>query len=303
MGDGAEIDRFEVVDVAEWAAAEDEHLGTKPKQWLRDPDGRRWLWKAATVNHTSAGDYAKGDDWAERIATEVARALAVPVARAELARRDAQFGTVSLSVVVDDEQLVHGNELLPEVDVIGADSHDRTGYTVDAVQRALAGATSGEPGMSAFDCFVGYLVVDAVVGNTDRHQENWAVIEEPSGARRLAPSFDHASSLGFALSEGDKADRLSTRDGNRTPEVWAARARSRFEHQPNPVDVAVAGLVRAESDRSSGLLGRLQALDIAGIIERVPQGRMSATSREFARRVVESNRARMLSQSPFTMDP
>lgn len=129
------------------------------------------------------------------------------------------------------------------------------------------------------------------------------MIEDPSGARRLASSFDHASSLGFALSEADKADRLGTRDGNRTPEVWAARARSRFEQQPHPVDVAVAGLVMVEPDRANGLLGRLQALDIAGIIDRVPPDRMSAASREFALRVIEANRARLLSQSPFTMDP
>ena len=303
MGDGAGLDQFEVVDVSEWAAAGEEQLGTKPKQWQRAPDGRRWLWKAVTVNHTSSGGYLRGDDWAERIVTEVARTLDVPVATTELARRDGDLGTISLAVVDGSEQLVHGNELLAEVDVIGTDPHDRTGYTVEAVKQALIGAVGGVPGASAFDCFVGYLVLDAVVGNTDRHQENWAVIEDPSGTRRLAPSFDHASSLGFALSEKDKAGRLSTRDGNRTPEMLAAKARGRFEKQPHPVDVAVGALDMVETDEVSDLLGRVRALDIAGIVDRVPPDRMSVTSRQFALRVVESNRARLLSHPTLTMDP
>lgn len=255
-----------------------------------------------TINRTSSGDYLKGDDWAERIVTEVARELLVPVATTELACLGDGVGTISLAVVDDSEQLVHGNELLADDEVGGTDPHDRTGYTVDAVQQALTGATSATAGTSAFDCFVGYLVVDAVVGNTDRHQENWAVIQDLSGARRLAPSFDHASSLGFALSEDDKTDRLSTRDGNRTPEAWAAKARGRFEHQPDPVDVAVAALGMVEPDRVSDLSGHLQALGVADIVDRVPVDRMSESSRQFAIRVMESNRARLLSQSPFTMD-
>jgi serine/threonine protein kinase HipA of HipAB toxin-antitoxin module len=50
---------------------------------------------------------------------------------------------------------------------------------------------------SAFAQFTGYLVLDALIGHTDRHEENWGVIEGITGAKRLAPSFDHASSLGF----------------------------------------------------------------------------------------------------------
>lgn len=140
MGDRPASDQFEVVEVSEWSTAGEEQLGTKPKQWLRDPDGRRWLWKAVTWNRSTTGQYLKGDDWAERIVTEIARTLNVPVATTELARRGTDVGTISLAVVDDSEQLVHGNELLAEVDVIGVDPHDRAGYTVAAVEQTLNGA-------------------------------------------------------------------------------------------------------------------------------------------------------------------
>ncbi len=68
-----------------------------------------------------------------------------------------------------------------------------------------------------------YLVLDALIGNTDRHHENWGFlgqvlvnIDEVSEAARLvkqggydiAPSFDHASSLGRELPDEKRIDIL-----------------------------------------------------------------------------------------------
>jgi len=69
--------------------------------------------------------------------------------------------------------------------------------------------------------FVGYLMLDALVGNTDRHHENWGVVLKPTlvpaleeGAESqvrfhlsLAPTFDHGSSLGRELLE-DRARQI-----------------------------------------------------------------------------------------------
>lgn len=301
---GRSPDRFEVLDVTGWRAGGEEQLGTKPKQWLRDPSDRLWLWKAATWNPSPAGDFRKGDDWAERVVTEIARSMDVPVATTELAERAGRFGTVSLSVVdPESERLVHGNELLAEIGVIGSDPHDRTGYTLDAVRRALDGVTGSTPGSTAFEGLAVYLIVDAVAGNTDRHQENWAVIESPTGKRRLAPSFDHASSLGFLLHDAVRSAMLATTDRNQTPEAWAARARTRFEGRPHPVEVALAVIDMVGPDVAGASMERLGQLDLPGIVARVPAGRISEPAREFAVQVAEANRARILSHPTRTMDP
>ncbi len=298
------FDQFEVLDVTSWRAGGEEQLGTKPKQWLRDPSDRLWLWKAATRNRSTTGDFAKGDDWAERIVTEIARTIDVPVAMTELAERAGALGTVSSSVLdPESERLVHGNELLAEVGVVGSDPHDRTGYTLDAVRRSLDGVTGARPGSTAFECLAGYLIVDAVAGNTDRHQENWAVIESTAGERRLAPSFDHASSLGFLLDDGARSAMLTTTDRNQTPEAWAARARTRFEGGPHPVEIAMAAIDMIGPDVAGVHLERLGELDLVGIVALVPSERMSGPAREFAVRVAEANRARILSQPTRTMGP
>jgi len=126
---------------------------------------------------------------------------------------------------------------------VQVERNTRHGYTLDAVRSALDGAagTLGTPAeFSAWDCFVGYVVLDAIVANTDRRIENWAVIN--AGERRIAPSFDHASSLGFALFDGDRLDRLTSADPNFRVSGWTERARSRFQGKPHPRAVASQAL-------------------------------------------------------------
>ncbi|MTI11811.1 HipA domain-containing protein, partial [Sansalvadorimonas verongulae] len=43
------------------------------------------------------------------------------------------------------------------------------------------------------------LCFDALIGNTDRHQENWRVIWNPDGTARLSPYFDNGTSLGHEI--------------------------------------------------------------------------------------------------------
>ena len=299
---GAASEPFVSLDVSSWRAAGVEQLGTKPKQWLRDDRDRLWLWKAATTNLSASGRHAKGDDWAERIVTEIARQLGLPVAMTELAMRAGQPGTVSLSVVdPDSESLVHGNELLAELGVVGIDPHDRAGYTVEAVEQVLSGLDSGLDGVSAFHCFAGYLMLDALAGNTDRHQENWAVIADAGGNRRLAPSFDHASSLGFLLNDPQRVQMLTSRDRNQTPEAWADRARTRFEGHPHPIEVARSADALVQHGIAAQWTARIEPLDLERLVAQVPADRMSSPAREFALRVAEANRRHILSYPPRTM--
>jgi hypothetical protein len=53
-------------------------MGSKRKFWFRDEHDRAWLFKYARSG--------SGEDWAEKIAAELAAALGLPCAYAELAR-------------------------------------------------------------------------------------------------------------------------------------------------------------------------------------------------------------------------
>ncbi len=298
--------QFPELDVSEWVRAHEETLGTKPKRWLQDPStGTYWLMKDRTFNKRSDGSqYPKGDDWAERVAAGIAQQIGLPCANVELATggpgAETALGVISQSVFGDNESLIHGNELLADIGIVGDDSHDRTGYTVTAVRAALdqVGPTVEAEGASAWETFVGYLVLDALIGNTDRHQENWAVIAGPGG-RRLAPTFDHASSLGFQLDDEQRNERLTTSDVNRTPEAYADRAITRFEGKPSPVTVAVEALESLPVEHRQSCLSRCADVEeLVAVIYLVPEHRMAEPSKQFAERLLRRNHARLLSH-PF----
>ena len=273
-------------DVSGWEPADEEYLGTKPKQWVRSPQGELWLWKESTIHHDARhGSFRKGDDWSEVVACRVGQGLGLPVAGVRLATRGDQFGVVSRKVLDDEtETLVHGNELLAEVGVGSGDPHDRTGYTVGAVASALDGV--GPPVLSddlptAFDWFAGYLLFDALIGNTDRHQDNWATIRGPAG-QRLSPSFDHASCLGFQVSDEERLERLAGR-GNRTITGYAAAARTKFEGHPTPLAVAVEAITLAsEGARRHWVAVFEQSPDLNDLLQDLPEERMSEPAKRFA---------------------
>jgi hypothetical protein len=51
-----------------------------------------------------------------------------------------------------------------------------------------------------------------------RHHQNWGLILSPDKKTYLAPTFDHASSLGRNETDENREDRLATKDLGRSME-------------------------------------------------------------------------------------
>lgn len=216
--------------------------------------------------------------------------------------------------------MVHGNELLIELDPDYSTSS--TGYktplhTVPAVIAALnehdvAPPKGWELPEGVKDCcsvFVGYLLLDALIGNTDRHHENWAAIETPAtseapAARYLAPTFDHASSLGRNEPLAKVTRRLHGNDRSYTVEAYARRARSAFFLSPDekrplsPLD-AFAEAKKRCLDGARIWCNKLATLDddeIEGIVDGVPDDRMEGEVKRFVARLASFNRDALLQE-------
>lgn len=63
------------------------------------------------------------------------------------------------------------------------------------------------------------LLFDAIIGNTDRHQENWEVYTNVKGGlsknpieQRLSPAFDNGTSMGYQIQNQDFKKQLSNLD-------------------------------------------------------------------------------------------
>lgn len=246
---------WSVIDASSWELAGEETLGIRAHRWLRHADRQRtWLFKA-TVEEPDRPLY---EDLTEKLASEFALLVGIPAARVQLARRADRRGCL-----VEDLRWSGGGHqpgqviLGGVVDNYDTDDTSHSGHSVANIRLALEGyaAPPGSPTpahFDAFDVFAGYLVFDALIASGDRHDGNWAVLERPpgkGGPNALCGSYDHASSLGFNLSDVQRARRLESG----TVESWANRGRAReFEKvqgQPTQslVELAHSALILCES--------------------------------------------------------
>lgn len=305
-------DPYPELDVTDWEVLEFEQMGSKPnKLWLLEQattetahgDRVKWLFKPRTTQKDPAGEFPKGDDWAEKVAGEIAQALQVPAATIEFARRGSVLGIVSGDVSVGRD-LVLGNVVLFQCDPAYPKGERRgvPGYTVQAIYDALQQlGVQPPPGspqeQDACSVFASYLVLDALVGNTDRHHENWGLLIDPTSKPMLAPTFDHASSLGFLLSDQQRSERLGTTDRNRTVEAYARRGRSRhFAGSPTLVALAAEAAQACSHPTVGDWFNRIEHSQDSfdAILDKVPHARMSQSSRMFTRRLLAENRRRLL---------
>ena len=280
----------------EWAPAP-ESMGTKEKFWFHDSDdGVKWLFKHPREN--------TGEHWAEKIAADVAEVLGVPHAAVELAEFEGQRGSASRSFAIDGYELWHGNQIM-DWTIEGYDPLIRYGQSDHSFEniwtsfeRVFRGQTAAN---EARTTFAGYLVLDALIGNTDRHHENWAILGHRVEGRwrgRLAPSFDHASSLGRELLDDRRTLLLQEKrvgwysERGRGGIYWGRHPRT----ADSPIDLARRA-VTLHPAYFEGALVRLAALrqgQVTEIVNRVPSDWMSPQPRAFAVDLILRNRRRLM---------
>ena len=276
----------------------EEQLGSKEKFWFRR-DGHLWLFKEA--RKIKVNDYA-GEDWAEKIGSEVAHVLGIPAATVELAEFQGRRGCASLNFTTQQKQLEHGNEVMaglldgydPELD------YRQTSHTVDNIVRAVSKMfSSRREHLAVLQQLASYLVLDALIGNTDRHHENWGFlwqvqvhIDEVSETGRIskeyevAPTFDLGSSLGRELLDAKRIQYLE----QATVERYLRKARGGIfipgvSRGASPL-VLVELTAQEYPEYFRPTLDRLRMASleqIVSLVDQVPNVRMSVPARDFAK--------------------
>jgi HipA-like C-terminal domain len=286
-----------VVRIDGWTPLGFEQVGTKPKQWFAGPDGHRWLFKKVVMNPAKGGGrYLRGDDWAEVVSSDIGRSLGIPTATVELAQQSNWSGVISRNVA-GEAALVLGNEFLAGRDSTYTSISARINplYTVHRVMAKLSNV-EGPPDsdLTAQMAFAGYLTLDALIGNTDRHHQNWALLQYPGTSTStlyLSPTFDHASSLGFLLNDTERLERLAGRIRDRTVQTYATNARTPFATAASPMEAAMQALSLLNTRDRHEWINRTEDLgdDFEVVMGRVPQARMSIASHDFALALVRYN--------------
>jgi len=187
---------YPIIDIPQDAREDVEQLGSKPKFWVTREDGR-WLFKEARPN--------TGEDWAEKVSAEFAQRLGINAAQVELASYVGKRGCISKNFIrtTVGEALIHGNEILAThvQDYDKAKVLKQSDHTVHNIVAAVVRLFPNGLGEPILMTLAEYMVFDALIGNTDRHHENWGFQVRAGADPRTfvwsaAPSYDHASSLG-----------------------------------------------------------------------------------------------------------
>jgi hypothetical protein len=296
------IEYFPIIEVPPDAPEESEEMGTKEKFWFRDRDLGLCLYKKARSN--------TGEDWAEKIASELCNLLGLPHARYELAVFDEEYGIISPSFVADDSDLVLGNEVLANIlSDYPKDNQLSSQHTISNVFQAIEDTsvnlplnwTAPEAIDNAIDTFIGYLLLDAWIGNSDRHHENWAFISSESETY-LAPTYDHGSSLGRNESDEKRLARLRTKDRGFSVRAYVEKCNSCLydgvkDKKPLKTFDVFSKAAKINPSAARVWLSRLSDISAADTLElfyRVPSNRISQTAIEFAQKILEINRDRLL---------
>lgn len=297
--------KFQIIEVPDDVQREQEQMGTKFKFWYLDEQHGYCLFKEGHPN--------TGEDWAERIAAKLCELLEMPHAVYKLAVWQNRSGVISPNFIGENESLVPGNEVLFRRDASypkqEKKTHKHSVETIFTTFEPLKIQLPKEPAppqiTTAQQVFLGYLMLDAWIGNTDRHHENWALIrrfENGTLTDRLAPTHDHAASLGAILLDGERLERLTTKDRNRTVEAYVGKGRSAiFGSETDTKPLSLIEAFQAASSHnpqaSKIWLEKLESVTIENlqeVFERIPEESATDTARAFAIRLLEVNRQRLL---------
>ena len=270
-----------------------EDMGGKRKFWYRQPeeDDIPWLFKYPR------GD--SGEHWAEKIAAEVAGLLEITCAPVQLATFQGVMGSSSRSFLTENQQLFHGNQVLARImaDYDLSRRFNQSNHTLENIRIACDQLFVDHDGATAvFAQFAEFLVLDALIGNTDRHHENWGIVVqqgENGWEGYLAPSFDHASSLGRELEDRRREhilvnDRLINYSERASGGIYWSEHDGRA---PSPLEI-VRKAFREYPDYFESALSKLAKINeryLEDVVSHIPNDWMSSSARRFAIRLICCN--------------
>lgn len=304
---------YQILEVPVGAAELTEQMGTKYKFWYQDSNYGLCLFKE--------GRPGTGENWAEKIACELASLINIPHAHYEFAQFQNKCGVVTPSLVVPPARLIHGNEILARfvtgnsnnisLDPLLLNPYKRRDHTIGRVISYFQSSKDIKPPIAficdssisdAMDVFFGYLMFDVWIGNQDRHDQNWAVLKSRDSQFSLAPSYDHGSSMGRQETDRNREIKLTTKDLGQNIEKYCASAKSALyvnssankSMSSNEVLAFICTfrpmVMRAWKDR----LASVSKNDVISIINKVSGSLMTEISKEFTSSLLEINKRKIL---------
>ena len=136
--------------------------------------------------------------------------------------------------------------------------------------------------------FVGYLMLDNLIGNCDRHDQNFEIQVLPDGTQELAPTFDQGQAMGATLSDKQR----QTFSTNEYHEYLEGSFYDGVDNILTPKAFEIAAKCYPEAALIwQERLARITPEQIDEIFARIPRDRIGYTQSSFAKQVINDGRA------------
>ncbi|MCK6649276.1 MAG: hypothetical protein L6Q66_06455 [Bacteroidia bacterium] len=148
--------------------------GTRAKKYIQSPEGKFYYFKQSEKKVTK--DY-KYEFWSEIIAYKLGTMLGLNILRYDIAIDGNKIGCICESMINrQNEELVEGGKYLNAYDSNFAYEEKKPGekYTFQLINNAFEEFQIQKYMVDLLEV----IVFDAIIGNGDRHQENWAFIAQ-----------------------------------------------------------------------------------------------------------------------------
>lgn len=213
---------YPIIDISDWSHMRYSVSGSKEKSWYQNPlTSQLSLFKIpislTSSTWTKIGEHS-GEMWSEKIASEIGNIIGVATHRVDICKINVTNEIIMQHLIdvdkINDSKIYgslchsfldHISENLSE----GADLISELDYTYD--RHKLEGEREAYTYSLLNQIFDKYgilsklyemIVFDTLIGNTDRHQDNFGLIRKVGTQEvRFAPLYDNASSLGRELTQ------------------------------------------------------------------------------------------------------
>ncbi|MEY2916368.1 MAG: hypothetical protein RIS73_82, partial [Bacteroidota bacterium] len=173
--------------------------GTRAKKYFQSPDGKFYYFKRSQLK--PGKDYTF-EFWNEIIAYELGTMLGFNMLQYDIAIEGDVMGCICESMIdSEQEELIEGVKYLqaysPDYDP--AKKEHQKWYTFNLIERALQSAKIGH----FIDDVIKIIIFDSLIGNRDRHQENWAAISRQELITDIVDELEKSKKI--ILSKTDKS--------------------------------------------------------------------------------------------------
>ena len=263
--------------------------GASEKCWFRSNDEKKQIGLFKFPKTQESGNLTT-EYISEHLACKIGNELKIPTAVVDIGYRDGRLGCMSYQInSIIEEGVSFISNRYPSYDMDNLFAEDEGMYycldmIIDSVGDTL------EEGW-----FIPMLLFDFIIGNTDRHHSNWAIVTSYEGQKKLCPLYDNGSSLCCYIDD-DKVLTYLGKDKMRFDSLVKSKSRSRIridgskKKEPRQDDVIKYVFSRYTDAKKTAMnyIEKLNPKCVGKLMDEYPQELLSDSRRALIEKFVNA---------------